>query len=323
MDAVIQSCAEKSGWNTDQGSKQRTNTLPKIKPYIKKGRGFACSFKNVGFSFGAPEQCTAKIELIGKDTIDRVRLYHSGADVGQGAHTAFIQMAAEATGVDFDQVHLIASDTAFTENSGSSSASRLTFMAGNSIRGAAAKALEKWKNEERPAVATYQYRPPKTSPYDPETGKCEPNFAYGYVAESVEIEVDVETGDIRILNVTCVDDVGRAINPEQVRGQIEGAIIQAAGYAIQENFIQKDGYVLTPKLSQYLIPTVMDIPERVESVIYENPDPIGPFGARGMGEMPFLPFVPALTAALHDATGIWFNEFPLTPERVLKGLGKL
>jgi CO/xanthine dehydrogenase Mo-binding subunit len=158
---------------------------------------------------------------------------------------------------------------------------------------------------------------------DPETGKCEPNFAYGYVAEVVDLSVDIETGQIRLDRVICADDVGKAVNPQQVQGQIEGAVVQAAGYAILENFIQKDGIPLTKTLSTYLIPTVLDIPKSVDSLILEFPDPIGPNGARGMGEMPFLPLTPAIAQALFNATGVWFDEFPLTPERVLTGLGGL
>ena len=189
-----------------------------------------------------------------------------------------LQMAADALGLPFEKVALVASDTAVTGNSGSVSASRMTFMAGNAIRGACAEALQKWQAEERPAIATYNYRPPKTTPYDPETGKCEPNFSYGYVAQAVELEVDLETGHVQLVDVISVDDVGKAVNPQQVQGQIEGAVIQAAGYAVLENFVQKDGYVLTPHLSTYLIPSALDVPDRVQSVILEYPDPIGPFG---------------------------------------------
>ncbi len=190
-------------------------------------------------------------------------------------------------------------------------------MAGNSIKSAAELALEKWQQEEeRPTIVTYQYRPPATTPLNPETGECDPNFAYGYVAEAVEIEVDIETGLLRILNVICSDDVGKAINPQQLEGQIEGAVVQAAGYVVLENFIHQNGYVQTDKLSTYLIPTVLDIPDRVESRILEFADPIGPYGVRGMGEMPYLSLAPAITAALHDATGIWFDHFPLTPELI-------
>ena len=172
-------------------------------------------------------------------------------------------------------------------------------------------------------MATYQYRPPRTTPFDPQTGKSEPNFAYGYVAQAASVEVDTETGHVRVLEVISADDVGMAINPQQVQGQIEGAVVQASGYAILENFVQEGGYVQTQHLSTYLIPTSLDIPERVQSLILEYPDPIGPWGARGMAEMPFLPTAAAIVAAVHDATGVWFHEFPLTPERVLRGLGKL
>jgi CO/xanthine dehydrogenase Mo-binding subunit len=293
------------------------------KPHILRGTGFACAFKNVGFSFGAPEQSFATVELKGGAEIEQAILHHAGADVGQGAHTVMVQIAAETLKLPIEKIRLIASDTAFTNDSGSASASRMTFMAGNSIKGACELALAKWKAEERPAIATYQYRPPRTTPLDPQTGKSEPNFAYGYVAQGVTLEVDIETGLIRLLEVISVNDVGRAVNPLNVQGQIEGGVVQASGYAILENFIQRDGFVLTPLLSTYLIPTVQDVPERVKSVVLEYADPIGPYGARGMAEMPFLPLAPAVIDAVHQATGVWFYEFPLTPERILRGLGRL
>jgi CO/xanthine dehydrogenase Mo-binding subunit len=191
------------------------------------------------------------------------------------------------------------------------------------VRGAAARALKKWDDEERPAISRFQYLPPRTTPLDPETGKSDPNFAYGYVAQAIEIEIDIDTGHLRIENVVSANDVGKAVNPQQVQGQIEGAVVQAAGYTVLEDFKQVDGVVQTPHLSTYLIPTVLDVPNQVKSVILEYPDPIGPFGARGMAEMPYIPVAPAVIAALHDATGVWFNEFPLTPERILRGLGKI
>jgi CO/xanthine dehydrogenase Mo-binding subunit len=291
--------------------------------HLRRGFGFACAYKNVGFSFGFPEQCWATVELHGGVRVERAIVHHAGADVGQGGHTVMAQFAAEALDLPFDKVQMVVSDTAVTDNSGSVSASRMTFMAGNAIRGACELAMEKWREEERPAIAAYQYLPPPTTPYDPQTGKSEPNFAYGYVAQAVAIDVDMETGQVQILNVVSADDVGKAVNPQQVRGQIEGAVVQASGYALLENFVQQDGYVQTQHLSTYLIPTVLDVPDRVQSLILEYPDPIGPYGARGMAEMPFLPLAPAVVAAVHDATGVWFNEFPLIPERVLRGLGKL
>jgi len=320
---VVRTLADRCRWTL---LKEKTGQISDEGTYgdaIKKGVGFACGFKNVGFSFGAPEYCHAKIELFGKGEIEKAVLYHAGAEVGQGSHTAFKQMAAEALALPLEKIDLVLSDTGTSEYAGSVSASRMTFMAGNAIQGAAMEALRKWREEDRPAIAEYVYYPPKTTSFDPETGHCTPNFAYGYVAEMVELEVDIETGEVRILKVYCANDVGKAINPMQVQGQIEGAVVQAAGYVLMEDFIQKDGFVLTNKFSNYLIPTVLDVPTEVESIILEYPDPIGPFGARGMGEMPFMPLAPAIMDALFDATGVWFTDFPLTPERILKGLGKI
>jgi CO/xanthine dehydrogenase Mo-binding subunit len=147
-----------------------------------------------------------------------------------------------------------------------------------------------------------------------------PNFTYGYVAELVDLLVDVETGQIHIERVLCANDVGKALNPNLIVGQIEGAIAQAYGYAILEDLRVTDGRIRNPTLSTYLIPGILDVPERVDSVIMEIPDPLGPWGARGMAEMPFLPLAPAITAALHDATGVWFDALPLTPDRVLAKL---
>jgi CO/xanthine dehydrogenase Mo-binding subunit len=322
LSEVIERCAIEAGWKKIDGIWNNPNLKYTSNNNIK-GLGFACGYKNIGFSFGAPENCWATIKIIGGAEIEKVILYHAGAEVGQGSHTVFCQMAADAVGVEVEKVELIASDTSTSDNSGSVSASRMTFMAGNSIYGAGKLALEKWKNEERPAIGRYQYKPPITTPYDKDTGECIPNFSYGYVAEVVEAEVDPETGEVHLSKVICADDVGKAINPQLVVGQIEGAIVQAAGYGLMENFIQENGYVKTSQLSTYLIPTVLDIPDEINSIIMEHPNPIGPWGARGVGEMPYIPLVPAISSAIHAATGVWFDHFPMTPENVLRGLGKI
>ncbi|HUN09850.1 MAG TPA: xanthine dehydrogenase family protein molybdopterin-binding subunit [Aggregatilineales bacterium] len=320
MPQVVEAAARESGWSYNGHGWQRPRLAQSQNAALRRGIGFAAGFKNIGFSFGFPEQNWATIELHGTNEIEEVIVRQAGADVGQGAHTAFMQMAAEAVGVPFSKVRLLTHDTAETQTSGSASASRLTFMAGNAIRGAAALALEKWVHEERPAIGTFQYRPPKTTPYDPLTGRSEPNFAYGYVAQGVEVEVDIETGHIHVLKVICADDVGKAVNPQQVQGQIEGAVVQAQGYAIMENLISVEGKIKNPYLSTYLIPTVLDIPAEVKSIILEYPDPIGPWGARGMAEMPYLPLAAAICAAVHDATGVWMDTIPLTPDRVVTAL---
>ena len=330
MAEVIEAAAVAADWNMSRDpSRPMVDVFARRSPFqslptnpaaIRRGRGFACAFKNVGFSFGAPERCEAIIELHGGKEIERVVLRHAGAEVGQGAHTAFKQMAAAAVGVPVERVELDLSDTATSGNSGSVSASRMTFMAGNSIRQAAEEALGKWTDEDRPAIAHAIYKAPLTQPYDPETGYTMPNFSYGYVAEVVDLAVDIETGFIHVERVICADDVGQIINRTNVEGQIEGAVVQAFGYALMENLQLKDGRVVNPFLSQYLIPGIKDIPDRVDSVLVEIPDPNGPWGARGMAEMPFMPLAPAVVAALHDATGVWFDEIPLLPWKVVEGL---
>ena len=321
---VIETTAQKAGWQKTSRGWERGESSHQLSvsggQSILRGRGFAAGFKNVGFSFGYPENCWAKVELHGSKEIERVVAYHAGAEVGQGSHTVMSQMVAEAVGVPLEKVTLFASDTATMGNSGSVSASRMTFMAGNAIRGAAGAALEKWGAEERPAVGEYKYLAPQTTPFTKETGQSMPNFAYAYAAQAVEVEVDTETGTVRLTRVVAADDVGQAINPQLVEGQIEGAIAQAQGYALMENFQMKDGYVLTDQLSTYLIPTVLDVPDEVEPVIVEVPEPRGPWGARGVGEPPFLPLAPAILAAIHDATGIWMDEIPVTSERMWQAL---
>lgn len=320
---VVRKCAAAANWQgplPEPAHLLSFASLPAAKDALRRGRGFACGYKNVGFSFGFPERCEATIELHGDAEVSQAVLLHGGADVGQGAHAALIQMTAEAVGLDVSQVEAHFSDTATSGDSGSASASRMTFMAGNSILGAAEEAFKQWNDGERPAIGRFRYVPPPTEALDPETGAGFPCFAYGYVAEAVEVTVDVETGRLQIDRVVCADDVGRAINPDLVIGQIEGAVVQALGYAVTENLIVEEGRIVNTRFSSYLIPGIGDIPRKVESVILEIPDPTGPWGARGMAEMPFIPLAPALVAALHDATGVWFDRIPLTPDRVVAGL---
>ena len=217
---------------------------------------------------------------------------------------------------------LFAADSSEAPNAGSASASRLTLMAGRAVQEAAIKALEVWQDEERPAIATVQYRPPATTPLDPVTTAGRPNYAYGYAAQAVEVEVNVLTGQVQVLQVISVHDVGRAINRQQVEGQIEGCVAQALGYALLEHFQIRDGQVLTPYFSTYLLPTAMDMPTAITPVVLELADPNGPFGARGVAEMPLVPLAPAIAAAIYEATGVWLSQQPMTPERVLRALAE-
>ena len=297
-----------------------TTSLDSSRTQVARGRGIAVSYKNVGYSFGFPEHCNAWVELHGGERIERARVGCVGAEVGQGAHTAFVLMAAEMLGLSPEQVELEAEDTDVTGSSGSSSASRMTFMAGNAIQGAAERALALWRDEERPARAEFLYRPRATTPFDRETGECDPNITYGYCAQVADVEVDCETGHVTVKRLISVNDVGRAVHPQHVEGQIEGCVAQSVGWTLLENYLQEEGRTVTPHLSNYLIPGVADVAEEIVPVILEYPDPQGPLGVRGMAEMPFLPTAPAIAAALHDALGVWYDELPFTPEKVWRGM---
>jgi CO/xanthine dehydrogenase Mo-binding subunit len=322
---VLEEAARRARWQAFQGAPPSNgarlgNSLDASRQRVARGRGIACCFKNVGYSLGAPESAAAWVELYGQGQIERAIVGCVGADVGQGAHTAFVQIAAEVLQLDPSQVELQGDNTDVAGSSGSASASRMTFMAGNAIKGAAEKALAEWQNEERPARAEFVYRPRTTTPYAPGTGQGDPNITHGYCAQVAEVEVDLDTGHVTVTRLISVNDVGKAINPQQVEGQIEGAVAQSVGWTLMENFIQKDGKTLTPYFSNYLIPGVLDVVLEIEPVILEFPDPQGPLGVRGMAEMPFIPTAPAIAAAIHDATGVWIDQLPFTPPRVWTAL---
>ncbi len=297
-----------------------TTSLVASQSKVARGRGIALSYKNVGFSLGFPEHCAAWVELHGGAQIERAIVGYVGAEVGQGTHMAARQMAAEMLGLAVERVELRARDTDDAGSSGSASASRLTFMAGNAIQGAAQRALQAWQEEERPARAEFVYHPRPTTGYAPITGEGTPNITFGYCAQIAEVAVDLETGHVQIERLISVNDVGKAVNPQLIEGQIEGAAAQAIGWTLLENFIQKEARTLTPHLSNYLIPGVLDVAAIIEPVILEVPDPQGPLGVRGMAEMPLIPTAAAIGAAIHDAIGVWIDQLPYTPERVWRAI---
>jgi CO/xanthine dehydrogenase Mo-binding subunit len=285
---------------------------------IRRGIGYASGIKNVGYSFGFPEQATATVELYGSSEIDRVVLRIGAAECGQGAHVALRQICAETLGVPFQRVELIAEDSAQSPDAGSASASRMTLMGGRAVKDAAEAALANFPGPD--AHATVQYRPPRTTALDPLTGAGTPNYCYGYVSQAVEVEVDTATGQVRVVKIVSAHDVGRAINRQQVEGQIEGCLAQAVGYTLTEHLQCRNGKILTPHLSTYLLPTALDMPFDVFPVLLELADPNGPYGARGVAEMPLVPFAAAVAAAIYDATGAWVTQLPMTPERVLEAI---
>lgn len=319
--AVLERCVQEATERLRYGESGGPQPASEEAAHLRRGVGIACGFKNVGYSFGYPEQATATVELHGVAELESATVRVGAADVGQGTHLALRQIAAETLGLPLARVTMITDDSALAPNAGSASASRLTLVAGQAVRKACLAARDQWSESEAPsAVATYQFRPSATTGLDAETGAGRPNYCYGYAAQAVEVEVNTLTGQVRVLSIISVHDVGRAINRQQVEGQIEGCLAQALGYALLENFQVRDGHVLTSTLSAYLLPTVLDMPVDVTPVILELADPEGPYGARGVAEMALVPFTAAVAIAIHDATGVWMSQQPMTPERVLAAL---
>ncbi|HEY0072213.1 MAG TPA: xanthine dehydrogenase family protein molybdopterin-binding subunit, partial [Chloroflexia bacterium] len=315
---VLERCVEEAKSRLGYGGPR----VQPSKPHLRRGVGIVCGIKNIGYSFGYPDQATAEVELYGSDKIEHATVRVGAADVGQGAHTILKQIAAETLGLPFEHpqgageaplIEMVTDDSGQAPNAGSASASRMTYMGGRAVHDASKAALAKWESGERPARAKVQFRPAATTGLDPDTTEGTPNFAYGYAAQAVEVEVDTLTGLVQVLKVISVHDVGKAVNRQQVEGQIEGCLAQALGYALLEDFQMRDGKVLTPYFSTYLLPTALDLPTEIVPVIMELADPNGPYGARGMAEMPLVPLTPAIAIAIHDATGVWLSQQPMTP----------
>jgi CO/xanthine dehydrogenase Mo-binding subunit len=286
-----------------------------------------CGVKNVGYSFGSDDKATVGVQLALDEAgqIARVTVLSGACDVGMGAQTMLAQMAAEALGVEYEQVRVAMVDTLKVPDSGSCSASRLVWISGNALVRACREALRKRdeilvaETGETSVEAAFEFRGRSvkpTEPYDPETGMTVPHFAYGYAAQVALVEVDTETGETEIVKFWAAQDAGKAINPGMVKGQAAGGVHMGVGYALTEEYIQQEGVPKTSYLADYYVPTVMDMPAEFTSITVEVPDPTGPYGAKGIGEMTTLPTAPAILSAIHDAVGVWIDQFPATAERV-------
>jgi CO/xanthine dehydrogenase Mo-binding subunit len=314
LEAAIRTAVEAADRPAIKGTSTRTGSP------VRRGVGFACGWKNIGYSQGFPEQSTAIVELHGGAEIERAVVKTGVAEVGQGVLTVMSQIAADTLDVPVERVTVVNNDTATVPNAGSSSASRQTMITGRAVHEACRAAMAQWRDEERPAVARYQFVPRQTTMFDPNTGECDPHITYAYGAHVAQVEVDVETGEVRLTRVIAAHDVGKLINRMAAEGQVEGGISMGQGYALTEEFIQQDGHILTGNLHDYLVPTIEDAPQEIVSLFVEVPGSGGAWGAKGLGEMPTLILPPAIAAAVYDATGVWFDKLPITPERVVMAL---
>jgi CO/xanthine dehydrogenase Mo-binding subunit len=285
---------------------------------------------------------------IGRD--GRVTLYSGALDIGQGSNTIMTQIAADALGLPFERFRLVTGDTDRTADAGKTSASRQTFVTGTAAQRAGhalRHALLRLANAGEEAtlaldkgnlmvlvdavVRTVDLRAlprdaygyvqcaeasfdPPTSPLDA-NGQGVPYAVYGYGAHLAEVEVDMRLGRVHVLRIVAAHDVGRAINPILVEGQIEGGVAQGIGMALMEEFTPGRG----ENLHDYLIPTIGDVPP-IQSILVERAASAGPFGAKGIGEQALIPTAPAILNAIHHATGARITRIPATPDRVLAAL---
>ncbi len=323
--------AKAAGWREEGGRWIKPQPGAPSAPYKRRGIGVACAYKNVGYSLGFDDKSKAIVELTLDQSgqVARALVKIGASEVGQGVLTALAQIAAETLGIDVRRVRLAYVDTAEVPDAGSSSASRHVYMSGNAVMRAAQLAKEKWEatlkaeSGETHVEAEYLYRgraARATTPFDPETGECEPHISYSYGTQIAEVEVDLETGAVKVLKMYAATDVGKVINPAMVFGQVAGGIQMGLGYALMEEFIQVEGQIRSRKFSEYYTPTVIDMPAELVCINVEVPDPTGPFGATGLGETPTLPTAPAILNAIHDASGAWVSQLPATPERVLQAI---
>ncbi len=320
-------------------------------PNLIRAWGFASAYKNTGLGGGAPDISGADVELY-EDGTFQVR--SSAAELGQGLVTVMRLTVAEEMGVEPDQVRVLVMDTDLTPNGGPTTASRQTFVTGNASR-YAAKTLrdeiavsmaekfdvrpEKIRFEDgvvhvnghsmsyadvykemtalgqQPKVR-YEYEAPKTQPLG-EGGDM--HFAFSFGVQAAEVEVNKLTGEVNVLRVISANDVGMAVNPLGLQGQVEGGVMMGLGNCLTEDFIVENGNVITDRLARYRVPGIMLTPE-ITAIIVEHPIAAGPYGAKGVGEISSIPTTPAITNAIYNAVGVRVDSLPVDQEKIAREL---
>jgi CO/xanthine dehydrogenase Mo-binding subunit len=279
---------------------------------VKRGVGFAVGFKNIGYSEGFDDSTAARVQLHRDAAGELAAEVHCAAsEVGQGVATVILQTAR--TELEIENVVLAPATTAAVGSAGSASASRMTWMAAGAVRLACRDALAEHARTGGDVDLERVYRHPRTTPLDPETGQItgeRAHVAYACAAMRVVAEVDVELGLTRVVWIGTAQDVGRAVNPQAVEGQIEGGTAQGLGLALMEEIQTRDGLITNASFTDYLIPTTLDMPQ-VEAVLVEDPEPDAPYGVKGVGEPPTVVSTAAILAALRAATGRGLARVPV------------
>jgi xanthine dehydrogenase molybdenum-binding subunit len=315
----------------------------------RRAWGLGCAYKNVGFGSGAYDAAGAEVEVFASG---RAIVRAGAAEIGQGLVGILAQIVGEELGVPYHQVEVLVSDTDWTPDGMATTASRQTYITGNAARYASrevrallsqtaaemldappeslifangrvsskhgsvslSKVVREARREGRAPKISYQYVAPGTKQYQ--------HFAFGFGVQAALVEVDVETGQTTVLKVIAANDVGRALNPLALQGQIEGSISMGLGMALQENFVMKDGRVLTNTFKKCNLPTIDQTPE-VISFFVEEETKDGPYGAKGVGELPSIPTTPAIINAIYHATGIRCHNLPAGRKWLKKMLAEI
>ncbi|HMN58852.1 MAG TPA: molybdopterin-dependent oxidoreductase [Anaerolinea sp.] len=320
-------------------------------PHLRRSWGFAVAYKNTGLGGGAPDKAGAEVELFRNGTI---QVRSSSAELGQGLPTVLRMIAAEELKQPASAVQVLLSDTDLTPDGGPTTASRQTFVTGNAVRHAAralgelitthlsehfdispdqvrfveglaqvgdlsvplGKVAEIMATDGRQPMAAFTYWAPTTKPLG-QGGDM--HFAFSFAAQAAEVEVDLRTGEVEVLRVITANDVGFAVNPLGLQGQIEGGVVMGVGHALTEAFYTDEGRVVTDRLAKYRIPSITHSPA-ITSFVVEHPTEDGPYGAKGVGEIVIIPTVPAITNAIYHAVGVRIDRLPVDQEQILKGI---
>jgi xanthine dehydrogenase molybdenum-binding subunit len=321
------------------------------KSHIRRSWGFAVAYKNTGLGGGAPDKAAAEVELYPNG---RMQVRTSSAELGQGLVTVLRLIIAEEFTLSPEQVDVLVMDTDLTPDGGPTTASRQTYVTGNAAYHAARTLREAMtavlaeefdhppddiqfveglaqigeesiplrqvvkimQDEGRESRAFYEYWAPETQPLG-EGGDM--HFAFSFAAQAAEVEVNTRTGEVRVLRVIAANDVGMALNPLGLHGQVEGGVVMGVGHALTENFIVENGIPFTDRLARYRIPNITQAPE-ITSLIVEHPTTDGPYGAKGVGEIVSIPTIPAITNAIYNAVGVRIDSLPVDQEEIIRKL---
>jgi selenium-dependent xanthine dehydrogenase len=320
-------------------------------PHLKRAWGFAVGYKNTGLGGGAPDKAGAEVELY---TDGQIEVRTASAELGQGLPTVLQLIAAEELGQPAEGVRVLLSDTDLTPDGGPTTASRQTYVTGNAVRHAAAALRQALTShlaerydvapeyirfveglaqvnghtvplgdvagqiltEGRRPMAEFTYWAPATKPLG-QGGDM--HFAFSFAAQAAEVEVNTTTGEVKVLHVVVANDVGYAINPLGLQGQIEGGVVMGIGHTLTENFALNQGRVVADRLARYRIPSITYTP-RITSYVVEHPTADGPHGAKGVGEIVLIPTIAAITNAIYNAVGVRVDSLPVDQEKIARSL---